>query len=123
MSLPPLPHLKFFLHTKPNCVSILHSEMVLRGYLNENLHGWVLDGGKMWLFEDPPSDYLEQTYGFRPDAAWFDTAIYNRLSLPVGAVVKGPAILVQPDTTVLVDPGLTAKVDTCGNTIITRDED
>ncbi len=55
--------------------------------------------------------------------AWFDTAIYNRLSLPVGAEVKGPAILVQPDTTVLVDPGLTARVDTCGNTIITRDED
>ncbi|WP_420380535.1 hydantoinase/oxoprolinase family protein [Marivita sp.] len=54
---------------------------------------------------------------------WFDTAIYNRLALPVGAEVKGPAILVQPDTTVLVDPGLTARVDTCGNTIITRDED
>ena len=54
---------------------------------------------------------------------WFDTAIYNRLSLPVGATIKGPAILVQPDTTVLVDPGLTATVDTCGNTIITRDED
>ena len=55
--------------------------------------------------------------------AWFETTIYNRLSLPVGAEIKGPAILVQPDTTVLVDPGLTARVDTCGNTIITRDED
>jgi N-methylhydantoinase A len=55
--------------------------------------------------------------------AWFATAIFNRLALPVGAKIKGPAILVQPDTTVLVDPGLTAKVDTCGNTIITRDED
>lgn len=55
--------------------------------------------------------------------AWFDTATYNRLALPIGAEIKGPAILVQPDTTVLVDPGLTAKVDTCGNTIITRDED
>lgn len=55
--------------------------------------------------------------------AWFATTIFNRLALPVGAKIKGPAILVQPDTTVLVDPGLTAKVDTCGNTIITRDED
>ena len=55
--------------------------------------------------------------------AWHDTAIYNRLDLPVGAEIAGPAILVQPDTTVLVDPGLTARVDAFGNTIITRDED
>ena len=52
--------------------------------------------------------------------AWHDTAIYDRLALPVGAVIEGPAILVQPDTTVLVDPGLTSRVDAGGNTIITR---
>ena len=33
-----------------------------------------LDGGKMWLFEDPPTDYLEETYGFRPDEAWYEHA-------------------------------------------------
>lgn len=54
--------------------------------------------------------------------AWYETAIYNRLALPVGAVIAGPAILEQPDTTVLVDPGLTAKVDDYGNTIIARSE-
>jgi len=54
--------------------------------------------------------------------AWHDTAIYDRLTLPVGAEIRGPAILVQPDTTVLIDPGLTSRVDACGNTIITRDE-
>jgi N-methylhydantoinase A len=51
---------------------------------------------------------------------WRDTAIYHRLALPVGAVIEGPAILEQPDTTVLVDPGLTATVDAFGNTIIER---
>jgi N-methylhydantoinase A len=56
------------------------------------------------------------------DDAWFDTAIYDRLALPVGAVIDGPAILVQPDTTVLIDPDLTGTVDACGNTIITRKE-
>ncbi|MDJ1009678.1 MAG: hydantoinase/oxoprolinase family protein [Paracoccaceae bacterium] len=50
--------------------------------------------------------------------AWHETAIYDRLSLPVGAVIEGPAILVQPDTTVLIDPGLAGRVDTFGNTII-----
>ena len=50
--------------------------------------------------------------------AWHKTAIYNRLSLPVGAEINGPAILVQPDTTVLIDPGLIGRVDAFGNTII-----
>ncbi len=50
--------------------------------------------------------------------AWSDTAIYDRLALPVGAEIHGPAILVQPDTTVLIDPGLVGTVDACGNTII-----
>jgi N-methylhydantoinase A len=49
---------------------------------------------------------------------WHETAIYDRLALPVGAEIRGPAILVQPDTTVLIDPGLTGTVDACGNTII-----
>lgn len=49
---------------------------------------------------------------------WHETAIYDRLALPVGAEIAGPAILVQPDTTVLIDPGLTGRVDQFGNTII-----
>ncbi len=52
--------------------------------------------------------------------AWHDTAIYDRLALPVGAGIDGPAILEQADTTVLVEPGLTGRVDAFGNTIITR---
>ncbi|GGB43422.1 hydantoinase [Roseibium aquae] len=55
--------------------------------------------------------------------AWHDTAIYDRLALPVGAQIDGPAILVQPDTTVLIEPGLTGAVDMYGNTIITRLEE
>ncbi len=49
---------------------------------------------------------------------WHDTAIYDRLSLPVGCCIAGPAILEQPDTTVLIEPGLTGRVDRFGNTII-----
>ncbi|MDJ1016685.1 MAG: hydantoinase/oxoprolinase family protein [Paracoccaceae bacterium] len=54
--------------------------------------------------------------------SWHETSIYDRLALPVGAEIPGPAILVQPDTTVLIDPGLTGRVDAFGNTIITPDE-
>lgn len=49
---------------------------------------------------------------------WHDTAIYDRLSLPVGTVIRGPAILTQPDTTVLIEPDLQGRVDAYGNTII-----
>ena len=45
------------------------------------------------------------------DGAWHDTAIYNRLDLPVDAVVHGPAILEQPDATTVIDPDLVAFVD------------
>ena len=53
---------------------------------------------------------------------WQDTQIFDRLLLPVGTLIHGPAILEQPDTTVLVEPGLQARVDAFGNTIIEPSE-
>ena len=32
------------------------------------------DGGKMWTFDSPPTAYLQVTYGFTPDAAWYERA-------------------------------------------------
>lgn len=61
--------------------------------------------------------------GSRPvyaDGEWHDTATYDRLTLPVGAQIGGPAILEQPDTTIFIDPGLVGEVDRFGNLIITR---
>ncbi|MGJ8590445.1 MAG: hydantoinase/oxoprolinase family protein [Yoonia sp.] len=52
--------------------------------------------------------------------SWYETKLYNRLELPVGAEIAGPAILEQPDTTVLIEPGLVGKVDAYGNTLIER---
>ena len=50
--------------------------------------------------------------------AWHETAIFRRLELPVGAVIEGPAILEQPDTTILIEPGLSGTVDRFGNILI-----
>lgn len=49
---------------------------------------------------------------------WQETRVYDRLALPVGMTISGPAILEQPDTTVLIEPGLIGRVDRFGNTII-----
>lgn len=41
-----------------------------------------LDGGKMWLFEAPPTAYLQQTYGFTPEQSWYDRARLASLRIP-----------------------------------------
>ncbi|MCM0020053.1 MAG: hydantoinase/oxoprolinase family protein [Tagaea sp.] len=61
--------------------------------------------------------------GKRPvrfDGKFHDTAIHDRLALPVDAVIQGPAILEQPDATTVIEPDLTARVDRFGNLIVTR---
>ena len=56
------------------------------------------------------------------EGAAHDAGVYDRLGLAVGARIDGPAILEQPDTTIFVDPGLTAEVDRFGNLRITAKE-
>jgi N-methylhydantoinase A len=50
--------------------------------------------------------------------SYHDAFVYERLDLAEGASIAGPAILEQPDTTVFVDPGLSAVVDGFGNLIM-----
>jgi len=80
----------------------------------------------------PPFDFSV----FAPDAAatldgarrgtrevWFNgdaraTPILARLDLPVAARIDGPAILEQPDATVVIEPGMRGTVDGLGNLIV-----
>ena len=41
------------------------------------------------------------------------------LALPLGAQFDGPAIVEQPDTTTVVYPGFTCRVDDAGNLLLT----
>ena len=54
----------------------------------------------------------------RFNGGWLDTPIFDRASLGRGATLAGPAIVEQPDTTVVIDPGATAIVDDLGNLVI-----
>lgn len=40
------------------------------------------DLGKMWTFENPPTDYFSRTYGFTADSAWFARARLAALRIP-----------------------------------------
>ena len=49
------------------------------------------------------------------DKNWVDVTVYNRLDLPVGASIDGPAILEQPDTTIFLELDTIGLVDQFGN--------
>ena len=46
------------------------------------------------------------------------TPIYERRQLKAGQVIDGPAVIVQQDTTAVVEPGYRATVDGYSNLII-----
>jgi len=55
------------------------------------------------------------------NGTWHAAAIYERLKLPEGSKISGPALLVQPDATTYIDPGLYAVVDGFGNIIMKQE--
>ncbi|AHY46903.1 N-methylhydantoinase A/acetone carboxylase beta subunit [Rubrobacter radiotolerans] len=68
----------------------------------------------------------EDGHGLDPSAAlirtepvyfggWQDTPVYDREKLLPSNVVSGPAIVVQPDTTTVIEPGYRGTVDRFGN--------
>jgi N-methylhydantoinase A len=49
---------------------------------------------------------------------WIDTPIFRRPDLKPGMTVAGPAIVEQSDTTTVVEPGMTLRVDRFSNLIV-----
>jgi N-methylhydantoinase A len=56
--------------------------------------------------------FFEEANGF------VDCSIYERASLGPGAILEGPAIAEQMDSTTVVHPGQVASVDEWGNLVI-----
>ncbi|UOM33545.1 hydantoinase/oxoprolinase family protein [Acuticoccus sp. I52.16.1] len=52
------------------------------------------------------------------DGAWHQAAIWAREALPADAVIEGPAIVEQADSTLVLDPGSRATVDRVGNLVV-----
>jgi N-methylhydantoinase A len=73
------------------------------------------------LAPDAGATIAKARRGTRPihvDGARHEAQIYERLLLPIGARIVGPAILEQPDATIFVEPGLVGEVDAAGNFIM-----
>ena len=52
------------------------------------------------------------------DGEWRETPIYDRGKLSPGNTVAGPAVIVQDDTTTVIEPGYAGDVDRFGNILI-----
>jgi N-methylhydantoinase A len=53
------------------------------------------------------------------DGGWMRTPVYRRDLLPLDAVIVGPAVIEQMDTTSLIEPGDVVRSDPGGNLIVT----
>jgi N-methylhydantoinase A len=60
-----------------------------------------------------PAAYREVHFG-----KWWKTPIYHRETLHPGAVVAGPAIVEQADTTIIIEPGMTGRIDAYENILV-----
>ena len=70
--------------------------------------------------EQVPADALKgvrKTY-FRETGGMVDTPLYLGLQLLYGNLIEGPAVIVEPTTTIAIQPGYTAEVSRRGNYIV-----
>ena len=77
------------------------------------------------LAPDPGARVETAAKGARPIYAqgdWHEARVFDRLALPAGARIEGPAVLEQPDATIFVEPWLAAEVDAHGNVLLTAKE-
>jgi N-methylhydantoinase A len=67
--------------------------------------------------EDPSSAEVRRDRVFF-NGEWKETPLYERGKLNPGNVVEGPAVVVQDDTTTVIEPGYRGSVDRFGNILI-----
>jgi N-methylhydantoinase A len=68
---------------------------------------------------DPSGAHVDTTEVYF-DGSYHDTPIYDRTELVAGNEIDGPAIVVEDDSTIVVQPAYTATVDRYANLEITR---
>ena len=64
----------------------------------DTVQAGAFDNGKMWTFDAPPTEYLEEMYGFAPDDDWYARARVGALRIP-----NCSASLVSPNGLVMTN--------------------
>jgi N-methylhydantoinase A len=68
--------------------------------------------------ERDPKPVARRKVLFDEHEGYLDTPIYDRIKLGAGAVINGPAVIEQLDSTTVILPGQTAEIERYGNIII-----
>lgn len=50
--------------------------------------------------------------------SWWDTPIYKRDTLQPGAILEGPCVVEQSDTTIIIEPSMTGRIDAYDNILV-----
>ena len=58
---------------------------------------------------------------FQENGGYVETRVFERRMIPPQEEILGPAILEQADTTTVIYPGQTGRLDPTGNVIIDRE--
>ena len=74
-------------------------------------------GGGSWADAQKDS---RRAYFFPDHAEGIEMPVYDRLRLPVDLEQKGPLVVEQRDTTTVVYPGQSCRMDPAGNIILTN---
>ena len=64
----------------------------------------------------PPSEPAR----FYSQGEWRDAAIFKRAALPIGARANGPALVIEPHQTIVVEPGWRAEITPKNHVVLTR---
>ncbi len=84
--------------------------------------------GGMDTAEDPRLETVERTQTLEPRALrpmyasgqWHDTPVYDRADLLVGDRVSGPAIVIEPNSTTVIEPGWRAELTNRNHLVLER---
>ncbi|WP_417687195.1 hydantoinase B/oxoprolinase family protein [Roseibium sp.] len=80
--------------------------------------GAGLDEPDLSLVTDPPSPTRETR--FYSDGQWHDGTVYARDLLKPGVKVMGPALIIEPHATIVVEPGWQAEINAKDHVILKR---
>ena len=69
---------------------------------------------------DPASPEPLEMVGMYDGGVFRETLVFERASLPAGAVIAGPAIIAEANSTTVVEPGWRASLNKFGHLVLTR---